>query len=174
MQLLDEYFIPILPTPALRINGSGGRGQGTWVISQTDEYLKEYDRKKLLATGKVGNSLAKKRQIEKYYGFKDELAFWYYKNKKELPIKNFSIQFHIPIPKSIREKVAVERLGKDHNFSPDFDNLAKAFFDSFKKRTTMEWFDYKDCISNRVFISKIWVKMGDEGILIKQYNSIDL
>jgi len=173
MTLLREYFIPILPTPALRVNNSGGKGQGVWVLKQSDEYLKKYDAERLLK-GKQGYAFRKKKQIEKYYCFKDELAFWFKKNNITPPYKNFSIQFHIPVGSSIRPKIAEKRIGKDHEQKPDVDNTTKAFFDSFNKRNTMTWFDYKDSITNRIFLSKVWCKEGDEGIRIREYDYLDL
>jgi Holliday junction resolvase RusA-like endonuclease len=173
MEILKEYFIPILPTPALRINTSGGTGTGVWVLKCTDEYLKEYDKKRLM-TGKQGYTYRKKKQIEKYYAFKDELAFWFKKNKIEPPYKNFSIQFRLPIGDSIRPKIAESRVGKDHEQRPDVDNMNKAYLDSFNKRKTMMWFDYKDCITNRIFISKVWCRQGEEGIRIREYDYLDL
>lgn len=173
MEIIREYFIPILPTPALRVNNSGGKGQGVWVLKCTDEYLKAYDEKRLLE-GKQGYTLRKKKQIEKYYSFKDEVAFWFKKNEITPPYKNFSIQFCIPVGDSIRPKIAEKRIGKDHEQRPDIDNNFKAFLDSFNKRKTMLWFDYKDCITNRIFMSKIWCKQGDEGIRIREYDYLDL
>ncbi len=172
MEILREYFIPICPTPALRINASGGKGTGIWVLKCEDKYLEEYDRKRLL-DGKQGYSLRKKKQIEKYYGFKDELAFWFKKNGIAPPYKNFSIQFRLPIGQSIRANIVQKRIGADHEQRPDADNLMKAYLDSFNKRKTMMWFDYKDCITNRIFISKIWCRYGDEGIRIREYNYLD-
>jgi|LakMenEpi03Aug12_release.lakeMendotaPanAssembly.Ray.scaffolds.fasta_scaffold431734_2 hypothetical protein len=174
MQIIREYFIPILPTPAIRINNSGGKGTGNWVMAKDDEWLKEYDKKRELETGKKGYTYRKKRALEKYYGFKDELAFYFHKNGIEPPYKNFSIQFRIPIPSSIRSKEYDRRLGNDHEQASDIDNLAKSLLDSFKKRKTMVWFDYKDCITNRIFMSKIWCNQGEEGIMIKEYDYLDL
>lgn len=174
MNIIREYFIPMTPTPAIRINNSGGRGTGNWVIHKDDEWLKEYDAKREKETGKKGYTYRKKRAIEKYYGFKDDFAFYFYKNKIDPPYKNFSIQFRIPIPVSIRNKEYARRLGNDHENTPDLDNYFKIFGDSFKKRKTMLWFDYKDCITNRVFMSKIWCKQGDEGIYIKEYDYLDI
>lgn len=173
MEILKEYFIPILPTPALRINASGGQGTGIWVLKCSDEYLKRYDEKRL-ATGKQGYTFRKKKQIEKYYGFKDEVAFWFKKNCIEPPYKNFSIQFHLPIGESVRPKEVAKRLGQDHEVRPDVDNLNKAYLDAFNKRRTMMWFDYKDCITNRIFISKVWCLQGNEGIRIREYDFLDL
>lgn len=173
MQLIREYFIPILPTPALRINNSGGKGQGNWVLKQTDEYLERYDKKRLLE-GKQGYALRKKKQIEKYYAFKDDLAFWFKQNKIDPPYKNFSITFYIPIGDSIRPKAAAQREGNDHEQRPDADNCFKAFADAFNKRSTMKYIEYNDSITNRFFISKVWCKQGAEGIRIKEYDYLDL
>lgn len=173
MQIIREYFIPILPTPALRINASGGKGTGVWVLKCSDEYLKKYDENRKM-DGKQGYTYRKKKQIEKYYAFKDELAYWFKKNGIEIPYKNFSIQFRLPIGKSVRAKEVANRVGKDHEVRPDVDNLNKAFLDAFNKRRTMLWFDYKDCITNRIFISKIWCLEGEEGIRIREYDYLDL
>ena len=173
MNIIREYFIPILPTPALRINNSGGKGQGNWVLKQDDDYLAKYDEKRL-KEGKQGYALRKKRQIEKYYAFKDEVAFWFKKNNIEPPYKNFSITFFIPVGDSIRQKVAEKRYGTDHEQRPDADNCFKAFADSFNKRSTMKYIDYNDSITNRFFVKKVWCKQGEEGIMIREYDYLDL
>ena len=173
MNIIREYFIPILPTPALRINSSVGKGNSTWVLHKTDEELKFIDNKKKLL-GLQGYSYRRKKSLEKYFGFKDELAFWFKKNNIEPPYSSFSIEFRMPIGASIRAKEYEKRLGADHDLRPDFDNCVKAFLDAFKKRKTMMWFDYNDCVSNRIFISKVWCKAGDEGIRIREYDYLDL
>ena len=38
----------------------------------------------------------------------------------------------------------------------------------------MMWFDYKDSVTNRVFMSKIWCRQGEEGIRIIEYKYLDL
>lgn len=173
MELIREYFIPILPTPALRVNSSVGKGNSTWVLHKTDEELKGFDDKRKMQ-GKQGYSFRRKKSLEKYFGFKDEFAFWFKKNKIDPPYKNFSIQFNLPVGESIRKSVRLERVGQDHEFRPDVDNLVKAAFDSLKKRKTMVWFDYNDCITNRIFMSKIWCEPGGEGIRIREYDFLDL
>ncbi len=173
MQIIREYFIPILPTPALRMNSSVGKGNGTWVMHKSDEELHRIDNNKKLL-GLQGYSFRRKKSLEKYFGFKDETAFWFKKNGITPPYKNFSIQFNMPIGESIRKKIMEERIGADHEFRPDIDNLCKALFDSLKKRKTMMWFDYNDCISNRIFMSKVWCCAGDEGIRIREYDFLDL
>lgn len=173
MNIIREYYIPIHPTPALRINTSDNGGKGTWMLNKDDEYLREYDAKKK-SEGKEGYTLRRKRSIEKYFGFKDELAHWFHTNKIEPPYKNFSIQFQIPVGQSIRKKIALERIGNDHEFRPDVDNLNKAYLDAFNKRASMPWFIYKDCITNRIFLSKVWCAIGDEGMRIREYDYLNL
>lgn len=173
MEIIREYYIPILPTPALRINTNDNGGKGTWMLNKDDDYLRNFDAKKK-ENGKEGYAFRRKKSLEKYFGFKDELAFWFKKNKITPPYKNFSVQFNLPIGKSIRKKIAFERIGKDHEFRPDVDNLNKAYLDAFNKRSTMLWFDYKDCITNRIFISKVWCLSGKEGIRVREYDYLDL
>lgn len=165
-------FIPILPTPAMRINTSGGKGQGAWVIHQTEEYLEEYDRIKFETTGIKGSALRKKRQFEKYLAFKDEVAGWSLKNNFTMPYNNFSIVFKIPVGKSIRKKERLLRLNQEHKIRPDSDNLLKGFIDSFLKRTTMPMLTYDDAKTNSYFVKKIWCESGEEGILVTSYNEI--
>ena len=173
MEIIREYFIPILPTPALRMNSSVGKGNSTWVMHKSDEELHRIDNNKKLM-GLQGYSFRRKKSLEKYFGFKDETAFWFKKNGITPPYKNFSIQFNMPVGESIRKKIMEERIGADHEFRPDIDNLCKALFDSLKKRKTMMWFDYNDCISNRIFMSKVWCAAGAEGIRIREYDYLDL
>jgi Holliday junction resolvase RusA-like endonuclease len=173
-KIIKQVFLPILPTPAMRINVSGGKGQGAWVIHQTDEYLKEYDQKRFDETGIRGSNLRKKRQYEKYIAFKDEVYYWSVKNNFILPYKNFSVVFKIPIGKSIRKAERMRRLGQEHDKRPDADNLMKGLVDSFLDRKGFTKFGYDDAKTNSFFVKKVWCEIDDEGILITEYNKIDL
>lgn len=174
LEILEQYFIPILPTPALRVNNSGGKGTGNWVLKYDDEWLKAYDLKRKIEQGKQGYTFRKKKSIEKYYGYKDEVAFWFKNNNITPPVKDFSVEFRLPIGDSIRPKIAEKRLIEDHELRPDFDNLAKAFVDAFLRGKKLLWFDYDDAVTNRVLISKSWCKSGDEGINVIQYRDLSL
>jgi Holliday junction resolvase RusA-like endonuclease len=180
-KIIRQNFIPILPTPAMRINTSGGKGQGIWVLHQTDEYLMEYDQRKydiMVAEGHPkpvrGSSLRKKRQYEKYLAYKDELYYWSIKNNFLPPTRNFFILFKIPIPKTIRKSERIKRLGNGHEIRPDADNLFKGFMDAFLKRRGFEYFNYDDAKTRKFLVDKVWCETDEEGILITEYNEICL
>lgn len=129
MQAKKKTVIPIWPSTHVR-STKGDR----WLFAVTDEYLEEYDQKILTETGKPGGNVRRKRQLDKYNAYKQELRDWAERTGFQMPLGHFAIWFCIPIPPSWRKKKIAANLGKAHQSTPDFDNLLKAFFDAIMPR----------------------------------------
>jgi len=89
--------------------------------------------------------------VLKYWEFKDRLVELATVQGYEIQ-KPLSLTFVIPMPKSWSDKKKKEMLGKDHEQTPDLDNLIKAFKDCLTDKD--EW------ISRYDPMLKIW---GTEG-----------
>ena len=167
MNPLKITVIPIHPSTHVR-STQGDR----WLFKVSDEYLANYDQKRLKEKGKVGRNLLRKRQLEKYNAYKEELRWWVKQKGFRMPTGYFAIWFCIPHPKSWRKKKIQENLYKEHQDTPDFDNLLKSFFDSVmprKSKTSGE----KGCDDRRIHCCatfKIWVKEDEACIKIVEYD----
>jgi len=90
----------------------------------------------------------------KYWQFKDELRR--HVSPDHLP-ESLYINFVLPMPNSWSKKKKQQYDGQPHKQRPDWDNLAKAFFDAL--------FEEDSHICN-VRVSKIWGKEGR--IIVRQ------
>lgn len=158
--------IPIFPVTNVR-STQGDR----WLFKVSDEVLEKYDLKKLEETGKMGGNVRRKRQLEKYNAYKEEIRYYADKNKFIMPHGYFAIWFYIPFPKSWRKKKREEMVGKPHTSTPDLDNLLKAFFDSIMPRRNRVAGD-KGADDRKIHTYtafKVWVPEGEEGIDVVEY-----
>jgi|GEM_PF-1659779 Holliday junction resolvase RusA-like endonuclease len=144
-----------------------------WLFAVSDEYLQEYDKKRALISpdSKVGRNLNRKRQLEKYNAYKEELRWIAKKQGFELPNGCFSIHFYIPMPKSWRRKKRLERVNMKHTSKPDCDNMIKSLIDGLIHRKNKSkgetGRDDKEIWSYAAF--KYWVEPDDACIVIKEY-----
>lgn len=121
--------IPVWPATNVR-STQGDR----WLFKVSDEYLEEYDNRRIEKKGKVGGNLRRKRQLEKYNAYKEEIRYWSDKNNFTFPIGYFAIWFYVPFPKSWRKKKRLDMLSIPHKNTPDLDNMLKALFDAIMPR----------------------------------------
>lgn len=158
--------------PATNVRSTQG---DRWLFTVSDEYLHEYDLKKFEATGKMGGNLRRKRQLEKYNAYKEELRYHVDKANFIMPLGFFVIWFYIPFPKSWRKKERVARAYTPHQNTPDLDNLLKAFFDSVMPRRNRisgeKGTDDRRIHNYAAF--KVWVPEDRAGISIKEYSIVD-
>ena len=160
--------IPIYPATHVR-STKGDR----WLFAVTDEYLIAYDAKIEEQTGKLGGNWRRKRQLDKYNAYKEELRWWVVQNGFKMPTGYFAIWFHVAMPGSWRPKKVALMEGKIHESTPDFDNLLKAFFDSImprKSKTTGE----KGSDDRKIHCCapfKVWAKPENARIDIVQYDT---
>lgn len=145
----------------------------SWLFAVSDEYLEGYDQKRTLddPTAKPGRNLNRKRQLEKYNAYKEELRWIAKKDGFSVPDGYFAIWFYIPYPKSWRAKKVKEMLYGPHQNTPDCDNMMKSFLDGLMPRRNrskgMKGADDRKVHCYAAF--KVWV-MPDEGcIKIIQY-----
>lgn len=131
MQAKKETEIIIHPSTNVR-STQGDR----WLFAVSEEYLQEYDQKKLVETGKAGGNVRRKAQLEKYNAYKQEIRNWVEKTGFKMPSGYFCIRFYIPFPKSWwpRKSKCRQMEGQPHMSTPDLDNLLKAFFDGIMPR----------------------------------------
>jgi hypothetical protein len=108
----------------------------SWLFAVSDEYLEEYDQKRVLAdpNAKPGRNLNRKRQLEKYNAYKEELRWLAKKGGFSVPEGYFAIWFCVPYPKSWRPKKVREMLYTPHQNTPDCDNMMKSFLDGLMPR----------------------------------------
>ena len=135
----------------------------------------EYDQKRTLENpqAKPGRNLNRKRQLEKYNAYKEELRWIVKKNGFVMPQGYFAIWFCIPYPKSWRKQKIKEMLHKPHQSTPDWDNLTKSLFDALmprKKRTNGEK-GPDDRLVHCGAIFKVWVKPEEACIKVIEYSS---
>jgi len=147
----------------------------SWLFAVSDEYLEQYDDKRLLDHGKKGGNLRRKRQLEKYNAYKQELRWIASKDGFKLPDGAFAVFFYIPMPKSWRWKKRLEMNGKPHQSKPDCDNLLKSMIDGLippKNKTKGEkGRDDKEVWCYAAF--KFWVEEFDGRIEIIEYNEYE-
>lgn len=146
-----------------------------WLFAVSDEYLAEYDLKRLDEKGKIGGNSRRKRQLEKYNAFKKEILFLAEKQGFEMPKGYFAIWFYVPIPKSWRKKKVQEMLYKPHQNMPDWDNFCKACQDGLmprKSRTNGEK-GRDDRSIHCLAVFKVWVLENEACIKIVEYNKSD-
>lgn len=148
----------------------------SWLFAVSDEYLADYDAQRAdkKPGAKKGRNLNRKRQLEKYNSYKEELRWLAEKQSFVVPDGYFVIWFCIPFPKSWlrRKKKCAEHENKPHQSMPDCDNMIKAFLDALvprKKRVNGEkGSDDRRVHSYAAF--KIWVKPENACIRIAEYN----
>lgn len=162
--------IPIFPSTNVR-STQGDR----WLFAVTDEYLEEYDRKRMETHGKVGRNLNRKRQLEKYNAYKEEVRYWVEKNNFIMPMGYFSIWFHLPFPQSWRKPKRENMAGMPHCSTPDLDNMLKALFDSvMPRRNRTSGGTGADDRKIHCYTSfKVWCPPGEERIVICEYQPKD-
>lgn len=160
--------IPVWPATNVR-STQGDR----WLFSVSDEYLVAYDQKRLETHGRVGRNLDRKRQLEKYNAYKEEIRYWVDKNEFIIPVGYFAMWFYLPFPKSWRKQKRAEMKGAAHMSTPDLDNMIKAIFDSIMPRRSRisgeKGADDRKIHCYAAF--KVWVLPGDERIDIVEYSS---
>ena len=158
--------IPVWPATNVR-STQGDR----WILASTEEYLIGYDERRLEKTGKPGRTLDRKRQLEKYNAYKEEVRYWVDKKQFIVPAGHFAMWFYIPFPKSWRPAKRLEMAGKPHMSTPDLDNMIKALFDSLMPRRN-RILGQKGADDRRIHLylaGKIWVPPGEERIDIVEY-----
>ena len=149
----------------------------TWLFAVTEEYLMEYDAKKLIENpdGKRGRNLNRLRQLQRYNAYKQDLRIFAKENKFEMPHGYFAIWFYVPCPPSWRPKRLKEMLYTVHQSTPDCDNLIKAFLDGIMPRKNKasgeKGSDDRKVHCYAAF--KMWVKPEEASIKILEYNDID-
>lgn len=147
----------------------------SWLFAVSDEYLQEYDLKRVLDNpdAKPGRNLNRKRQLEKYNAYKDEIRYIVKKQGFEMPHGHFALWFYIPHPASWRPKKVMEMLYKPHQTTPDWDNYIKSLFDALmprKSRTKGEkGNDDRKIHCGAIF--KVWVTKEEACIKVLEYNS---
>lgn len=158
--------------PATNVRSTQG---DRWLFSVSDEYLEEYDAKKMAATGKMGGNARRKRQLEKYNAYKEEIRWWAAQNSFQMPTGYFAIWFYVPAPVSWRKKKRAEMIGKPHMSTPDCDNLLKAFFDGImpRKNKTKQEKGSDDRRIHCYVAFKVWVEWDDACIKVLEYNEED-
>lgn len=159
-------------TPSTNVRSTQG---DKWLFAVTDEYLAEYDEKRLETHNKRGGNMRRKRQLEKYNAFKQEIAYLAEKQGFVMPKGYFAVWFYVPIPKSWRKKKVAEMLYKPHQNMPDWDNFVKAAQDGLmprKSRTTGEK-GRDDRSIHCVAVFKVWVKEDESCIKILEYNEAE-
>ena len=145
----------------------------SWLFAVTDEYLTEYDQKRVLENpqAKPGRNLNRKRQLEKYNAYKQELSWVVKKQGFTMPHGYFALWFYIPHPPSWRPKKVKEMLYKPHQSTPDWDNYIKALFDALmprKSRTRGEK-GVDDRLIHCGAIFKVWVLPEEACIKVVEY-----
>lgn len=160
------YKFDIHPCTHVRTTKNEG-----WIMKSTEEYLEKLDAKRV-SEGKFGAFVKRRRQLEKYAAYKEEVAWLAKKIGYIQPRKDFAIIFYIPMPPSWRKKKINEMDGTSHENVPDFDNLLKSFFDGImprKNRRAGQGGDDDRKIS-RGYWDKVWCRSGQERIEIYTEN----
>lgn len=171
MTPIKTTILPVWPSTNVR-STQGDR----WLFSVSDEYLEAYDQKRLIDQGKVGGNVRRKRQLEKYNAYKEEVRYHIEKEGLIIPSGYFAIWFYIPHPKSWRKKKIQELVGAPHMGTPDLDNLIKALLDGAmprRNRISGEKGADDRRIHNYVPF-KVWCHPGQEKIVIVEYSEQDI
>ena len=143
-----------------------------WLFSVSDEYLQKYDERRMELQGKKGRNVTRKRQLDRYNCFKEEMRLLALKQRFEMPLGYFAVWFYVPYPKSWRKDKIAENLYKPHQSTPDWDNYAKAMFDALMPRKSKVR-GQKGCDDRRIHsgaIFKVWVKPEEACIKILEYD----
>lgn len=144
-----------------------------WLMKVDYDRVKVYDDRKLSATGKRGNNVALKRQMERYASFKENMRLLALKKGFNLPEGFFAVWFCVPMPESWRNKKVEANLNKPKITAPDADNYLKGIFDALMPRKNKR-FGETGSDDRRIHcfaVFKIWVRRGDECIKIVEYDS---
>jgi Holliday junction resolvase RusA-like endonuclease len=164
---IKTTIFQIEPVTAVRTTGNQG-----WLLNVSYETAKKYDDKKLMLTGKKGGSVALKKQMERYYSFKETMRLMALKEGFVMPVGYFAIWFYVPMPESWRKSKIDANVNKPKTTSPDIDNYAKAVFDGLmprkNKRSGEKGADDRRIHSFAAF--KVWVRRGEGCIKIVEYN----
>ena len=91
----------------------------------------------------------KRPPVMRYRAFADEARL----KIKGLPSEPLHVVFVMPMPKSWSPKKRTEHNLRPHRQTPDFDNLAKAFFDALFPKQDSQWSDVR--------VSKLWGQKGE-------------
>ena len=158
--------IPVWPATNVR-STQGDR----WLFSVSDDYLIEYDKRRMETHGRPGRNLDRKRQLEKYNAYKEEIRYWVDKSQFIIPMGFFAMWFYLPFPKSWRKPKCIEMEGKAHTSTPDLDNMIKALFDSIMpRRSRISGEKGADDRKIHCYVAfKVWVPLGSERIDIVEY-----
>jgi len=167
MKPIKITSIPIFPSTNVRSTQNE-----KWLFRVSEEYLKQLDDNRVDTHGKPGHLAARKRQLEKYNAYKEELRNWAKKNEFIMPIGYFAVHFHVPFPKSWRKPKRAKMLHSPHMNTPDADNYIKALFDGIMPRRNrvagQQGSDDRKIHCYSMF--KVWVEEGDEKIVIAEYD----
>ncbi len=149
----------------------------SWLFAVSDEYLQEYDEKRVLDNpdAKVGRNLNRKRQLQRYNAYKDDLRKVVLDKCFTMPHGYFAIWFYIPIPKSWRPAKIKQMLYTVHQSTPDCDNLIKAYLDGVMPRRNkskgQKGIDDRKVHCYAAF--KIWVRPEEACIKILEYDEVE-
>jgi len=158
--------IPICPQTSVRTT----RGE-RWMFAVSNDYIKEYDQRRVETHGKAGRNLTRKLQLERYNKYKDDISQWARESQFQMPKAYFAVWFFMPFPKSWRRKKQEEMLYKPHTSTPDLDNLVKGLFDSIMPRRNrisgQTGSDDRQIHCESTF--KVWCPQGEEKIIIIEY-----
>lgn len=89
----------------------------------------------------------RRRQLDKYNTYKDELKIEAQRVGFEMPCYGIHIKFYMPMPASWSRKKKAKMNFEGKQSMPDLSNLVKAFEDGLLKQDNMIW-DYR--------VSKYW------------------
>jgi Holliday junction resolvase RusA-like endonuclease len=147
------------------------------LFAVSDEYLIGYDRKRVLADPNAapGRNLNRKRQLQRYNSYKEDLRKIALERRFVMPHGYFAIWFYIPIPKSWRPAKVKEMLYSPHQSTPDCDNMIKSFLDGIMPRRNKakgeKGMDDRKVHCYAAF--KMWVKPEEAGVKILEYDDIE-
>jgi Holliday junction resolvase RusA-like endonuclease len=146
-----------------------------WILSSKDEYIDAIDERRLQETGKRGRLLSRKRQLERFVGFKEDIRKWLDQNDFKMPHGYFAAWFYLPVHESWREKKRTEMLYTIHQSTPDCDNLIKSLLDAIMPRRNRKSGE-KGPDDRKVHCYaafKMWVRPEEACIKIIEYDDIE-
>ena len=116
-------------------------------------------------------NLSRKRRLERYNDYKDDLRTMAKKSQFEMPVAGWSIYFYFPMPKSWSAKKKALLKGQLHLQVPDTDNCLKGIMDSLAIRD--------ERVAQFSGIGKFWIGDDEPGyieILLNQpiYNPFNV
>jgi len=123
--------------------------------TQGDRIFFRIPREKLRPAG-----LKRLERLERYNEYKLSVGELARKNKFTPPEQGGHLVFYIPVPKTWKKYKKEEMHMKLHQSKPDWDNLAKAFFDSLMK---------EDMSIGDVRVTKRWVNKDHGWIEFTSY-----